>query len=282
MGTPYHWGLRFQRTLVKYISLMQSTSSDGERLSKRVMQLRACSRREAEQYIEGGWVMLDGVVVEEPQHRVSTQQVSIDKDASLLNLTSVTLILCKPADWLDGREDTKPSAHKAQKSAPKNALSLLNPAHHSAHDHSGVRLLKPHFRGLQFSVPLEQGASGLVVYTQDWRTQRKLMEDMATMEHELMVDVTGEVTSDQLRPIERALKDERHRLPQAKLSLSSSSPERSKLRLAVKGSHLGLASYLCELAGLEMLALRRLRLGRVNLGELEPGSWRYMASNERF
>jgi 23S rRNA pseudouridine2604 synthase len=102
------------------------------------------------------------------------------------------------------------------------------------------------------------------------------------MEHELRVDVAGEVTPDMLRPIERALKDERQRLPQAKISLSSSSPERSTLRLAVKGSHLGLASYLCGLAGLEILGLRRLRLGRVNLGELAPGTWRYMASDERF
>lgn len=279
MGTPYHWGLRFQRALVKNISFMHPTSSDGERLSKRVMQLRACSRREAEQYIEGGWVKVDGVVVEEPQHRVSTQQVSIDPNASLLNLTPVTLILHKPADWLDGREEDKPTRHKT---APKNLRSVLTPAHHSAQDRSGVRLLKPHLRDLQFSVPLEQGASGLVVFTQDWRTQRKLMEDMATMEHELMVDVAGEVTPDMLRPIERAFKDERQRLPQAKISLSSSSPERSKLRLAVKGSHLGLASYLCELAGLEILALRRLRLERVNLGDLEPGTWRYMASDERF
>lgn len=279
MGTPYHWGLRFQRTLVKNISLMHPTSSDGERLSKRVMQLRACSRREAEQYIEGGWVKVDGAVVEEPQHRVSNQQISIDPNASLLNLTPVTLILHKPADWLDGREEDKPTRHKT---APKNLRSVLTPAHHSAQDRSGVRLLKPHLRDLQFSVPLEQGASGLVVFTQDWRTQRKLMEDMATMEHELMVDVAGDVRPDMLRPIERALKDERLRLPQAKISLSSSSPERSKLRLAVKGSHLGLASYLCELAGLDILALRRLRLGRVNLGDLEPGTWRYMASDERF
>lgn len=279
MGTPYHWGLRFQRALAKNISFMHPTSSDSERLSKRVMQLRGCSRREAEQYIEGGWVKVDGVVVEAPQHRVSTQQVSVDPDASLLNLTPVTLILHKPADWLDGREEDKPSRHKA---APKNVRSLLTPAHHSVHDRSGMRLLKPHLRGLQFSVPLEQGASGLVVFTQDWRTQRKLMEDMATMEHELMLDVAGDVTLDMLRPIERALKDERQRLPLAKISLSSSSPERSKLRLAVKGSHLGLASYLCELAGLEILALRRLRLGRVNLGDAEPGSWRYMSRDERF
>jgi hypothetical protein len=43
--------------------------AEGERLSKRIMQLRDCSRREAEQYIEAGFVRVDGVVVQEPQFR---------------------------------------------------------------------------------------------------------------------------------------------------------------------------------------------------------------------
>jgi 23S rRNA pseudouridine2604 synthase len=122
----------------------------------------------------------------------------------------------------------------------------------------------------------------LVAFTQDFRVQRKLMEDMAFIEQELIVDVRGEVLPDALRPIERAMRDERLRLPDFKISVGSANPERSKLRLAVKGSHLGLALYLCELAGLEILALRRIRLGRVSLGDLEEGTWRYLAEGERF
>ena len=83
-------------------------------------------------------------------------------------------------------------------------------------------------------------------------------------------------------PIERALKDERLRLPFAKVSVGSATSERSKLRLAIKGAHPGFAAYLCELAKLEILALRRIRLGRVNLSDLEEGTWRYLAPGERF
>jgi len=139
-----------------------------------------------------------------------------------------------------------------------------------------------HFKQLQASVPLETAASGLLVFTQDWRVQRKLMEDMAQMEHELMVEVRGEVKADALIPIERALRDPRQRLPVAKISISSASTERSILRLAVKGAHPGLAAYLCELAGLEIQALRRIRLGRVSMGDVAPGQWRYLAEFERF
>jgi 23S rRNA pseudouridine2604 synthase len=257
---------------------MNSHTPEGERLSKRVMQLRGCSRREAEQYIEGGWVSVDGVVVEEPQSRVSTQTVTLDSQASLMNLSAITLIVNKPAGWLDGLQEVQ----GRRKSAPQTVRSLLDAEHRSVYDASGVRLLKRHFHALEASVPLETGASGLVVFTQDFRTQRKLIEDMAFMEHELVIDVRGEVVADDLRPIERALKDERLRLPFAKVSVGSATPERSKLRLAVKGAHPGFAAYLCELAKLEILALRRIRLGRVSLSDLEEGTWRYLALGERF
>ena len=56
----------------------------------------------------------------------------------------------------------------------------------------------------------------------------------------------------------------------------------SKLRMAVKGAHPGLAAYVCELAGLEITALRRIRLGRVGLGEIAIGQWRYLIDHERF
>jgi 23S rRNA pseudouridine2604 synthase len=268
---------------------------EGERLSKRIMQLRDCSRREAEQYIEAGFVRVDEIVVQEPQFRVTTQAVKVDAHASLLNLMSVTLILNKPAGWTDGLEPLpvkKPVARSApvvRAGAPASSLkgsnnvrNLLTLEQHSKHDHSGVRFLKSHLTNLDASVPLEFEASGLVAFTQDFRVQRKLLEDMAFIEQELIVDVRGEVVPDDLRPIERAMRDERLRLPEFKISVSSSNSERSKLRLAVKGSQLGLAPYLCDLAGLEILALRRIRLGRVSLGDLEEGAWRYLAEGERF
>jgi 23S rRNA pseudouridine2604 synthase len=243
----------------------------GERLSKRVMQLKNCSRREAEQYIESGFVRVDGEVIEQPQFRVSDQSVAIDADATLINFPPVTLLLHKPAGWLD-------DVDKGDKSVSR----FLTPSQQCSSDRSGVRILNRHFHHLQNNVPLEYEASGLVVFSQDFRVQRKLIEDVAVIEHELIVDVRGEVLPDQLRPIERAMRDDRLRLPDFKISVGSSNESRSKLRLAVKGSHLGLAVYLCELAELKILALHRTRLGRVNLGDLEVGRWRYLENQEKF
>lgn len=239
--------------------------AEGERLSKRVMQLKGCSRTEAEQYIAGGWVTVNGTVVEEPQARVSTQTVALAPDASLINLTPVTILLNKP-----------PGVTAA------NAHTLLTLDKHFAGDTSGTRPLKRHLLKLESHVLLETGASGLMVYSQDWRTTRKLVEDMAFMEHELMLEVAGEIDPEALQPIQRALNSDREALPPAKMSVNSTTPQRSRLRLAVKGAHPGLAAHLCELAQLQLLALRRVRLGRVALGDLPPGQWRYLGTHERF
>lgn len=268
-------------------------ADEGERLSKRVMQLKGCSRKEAEQYIEGGWVMVNGVVVEDPPFRVQQQTVTVAPDATLLTQQDVTLILHKPSGWLDGVEEDDeedeieaprkaPPRGRGAKAAPKNARALLTHTNRFAHDASGIRPLKRHLLHLEADVPLETGASGLVVFTQDWRTTRKLSEDIAAMEHELIVDVRGEVQPEALQKIARALNDERRPLPHTKFSVNSSTPEVSKLRFAIKGAHPGLVAFLCERAGLEILAMRRIRLGRVTLSDLPAGQWRYLAAHEKF
>lgn len=227
------------------------------------MALRRCSRTEAEQFIEGGFVSVNGKVIELPQHRVHNEVVTIDPQASLLNQTPVTLLLHKPA------------------SHPQPE-TLLAPRSHWAADPSDTRIVQRHFSKLSNNVPLEPGASGLVAFTQDWRTQRKLDEDLAVMEHELMLEVAGHVEPDALAPLERLLRDPTKGLPAAKISLNSNNAERSRLRLAVKGAHPGFAAYLCDVAKLELVALRRTRLGRVALADLPDGQWRYLGPGERF
>jgi len=266
------------------VNALTPPAVEGERLSKRVAHLLGCSRSEAEQYIEGGFVRVDGVVVEDPPFRVQQQTVTVDADASLLSLSAVTLVVNKPPGWLDGLTDAPiPSPHyKGKKPKVHTARELLLPAHRSPQDPADTRVLKRHFNALEASVGLETGASGLVVFTQDWRTQRKLTEDLGVMEHELIAEVQGEILPESLLPIERALRDERNRLPHAKVSVGSSGPQGSKLRLAVKGAHPGLAAHLCEIAGLNLVGLRRIRLGRVGLGEVAPGQWRFLGSHERF
>ncbi len=248
----------------------------GERLSKHVAHLMHCSRREAEQYIEGGWVSVNGQVVEEPMARVLDQTVVVDPHASLMALADVTLVLHKPA----GFEAMAAPGEAGKRFKP--AHQLLLPANHWAQDPCGTRLLKHHFAKLTACVPLEVAATGLVVFTQDWRVLRKLTEDAAVMEHEMVVEVAGEVTPDLLQRLNAGLTTDGHPLPTVKVSINSTSDTSTRLRVALKGSHPGLMAYLCERVGLQIKSIKRQRVGRVALSNLPEGQWRYLHDGERF
>ncbi len=238
--------------------------SEPVRLAKHLAHMLNCSRREAEQYIAGGWVTVDGVVVEEPQFRVSGERIELSKDASLLALASVTLLLHKPAD-MDAL----------------SAAALLTPANHSGEDRSGIRPLRKHFTAIEFLTPLSAPASGLVVFSQDWHVARKLREDASVMEHEVIVEVAGSIKPGglaRLNRIDHGFTFNGMLLPPAKVSWQSE----TRLRFALKGERPGQIAYFCESVGLRIEAMKRIRIGRVPMSSLQPGQWRYLLPNERF
>lgn len=228
-----------------------------------------CSRRQAELYIEGGWVRVDGTVVFTPQFKVLDQVVTLDPHATLEPAAPVTLLLHKPAgaDWDAG---------------PRPAARLLLASARWPGDRSGVRLLPRHLAAQQCVTPLESGASGLLVFTQDWRVRRKLFEDAALVEHEVIVDVDGAVSAAALQRLNRTpVVDGRAMVP-AKVSISRQSDAATGLRFAVKGSRPGQIAQMCEAAGLTVTGMKRIRVGRVAMADLPPGQWRYLLPFERF
>jgi 23S rRNA pseudouridine2604 synthase len=238
------------------------------RLAKRLAELLPCSRREAEQYIEGGWVRVDGQVVETPQFRVLQQKVELDPQARLEAVLPVTLLLHKPPgfDWADG---------------PRPAAQLLARATHWAADRSGQRVLQRHLLAQQCVTPLESGASGLLVFTQEQPVRRKLLQDAALVENELIVDVKGEVTPEVLQRLNRSPVIDGRAMLAAKVSMTHQSEAATGLRFAVKGNHPGQIAQMCDRAGLTVTAMKRIRVGRVPLAALASGQWRYLSPGEK-
>ncbi|RYX97107.1 MAG: RNA-binding protein [Comamonadaceae bacterium] len=255
--------------------------SEPVRLAKRLAEMLGCSRREAEQYIEGGWVTVDGAVIEEPQFRVLDQRIEVSKDASLLDVQSVTILLHKPAG-VEAALVVADARGNPQRGQPTSSASqLLTAENLSPDDRSGIRPLKKHFANAELVTPLATAASGLVVFTDDWRVARKLKEDAAVMEHEVVVDVTGTIKPGGLERLNRADHGFTYNgslLPQAKVSWQNE----TRLRFALKGEIPGQIAYMCEGVGLVVTGMKRLRIGRVPMSQLQPGQWRYLLPHERF
>ncbi len=231
------------------------------RLSKRLIELVGCSRREAELYIAGGWVQVDGQVVEEPQFKVLDQRVELHPDAVAEPQEPVTLLLHVPA----GRN-------------PDRVAEAIGPASHWPEDGGDIRPLKNHFARLSACIPLQAGADGLHVLTQDWRIERKLKEDLSKLEQEYVVEVSGELSPAELKRLNHGLSFNGAPLPPCKVSWQNE----TRLRFALKNPQPGQIVFMCNSVGLKVLGLKRIRIGGVPMGKVQPGQWRYLATKERF
>ncbi len=231
------------------------------RLAKRVAAVAGCSRREAELYIEGGWVRVDGIVVEEPQHRVTeAQRIELDPAATAVALEPVTLLLHKPAG-----------------AGVPEAQQLLRPSSHVA-DQPAARIVQRHFAHLTPLLPLPAPASGLAVFSQQRGVIRRLTDDASTLEQEVVAEVTGEAAADALPRLCHGLVQQGRALPPIKVSWQS---ER-RLRFALKGIAPELVPWMCEQVGLRVVSLKRIRIGRMPMAGLPEGQWRFLRRDERF
>lgn len=239
--------------------------TDTVRLAKHLADLTGCSRSEAEQYIAGGWVTVDGEIVEEPGFRVADQKVVLLPGASLDPVAPVTILLHKPVGC---------EANIGVNSAAR----LITPATLIDKDRSGLRFLKRHLHELALATPLETDASGLVVLTQDWRIMRKLVDDAAKIEQEYIVEVSGDLVADGLALLNHGLSFSGKALAPIKVSWQNE----TRLRFALKNAQLGQIPHMCNMVGLKVESIKRIRVGRLPMATLPVGQWRYLIGYERF
>lgn len=239
--------------------------SEPIRLSKRLAELLPCSRREAELYIEGGWVTVDGQRVEEPQFKVDAQRIELLPGASPEPIPPVTILVHKPVGFGSGN-----GANSAQQ--------LLVPDKRWAEDSLPQRLLRKHFGHQLNTTALETDASGLLVYTQSRGVQRRLVDEADNIEHEYVVEVTGKIVDNGLKRLCRGMVIDGRELPPLKVSWQSE----QRLRFAGKQFRPGQIAAMCRAVGLHAVSIRRIRLGGVAMGKLPAGQWRYLLPNERF
>ena len=239
--------------------------SEPVRLSRRVSELARCSRADAERYIEGGWVRVDGKVVDAPQLMVSDERVELDPHAVLEDSEPATFLLHKPPGY-----DTI--------AGPRPAAALLTPESRWAEDPTGMRLLQRHFVRPTPLFDLDNDASGLMVLSQDGRVWRRLTEDADRIEQEFIVEVAGDIAPYGLHRLNHGLRFRGRELPPCKVSWQNE----IRLRFAIKDAQPGQLRDMCRQVGLDVVAIRRIRIGRVPLAKMPVGTWRYFPVGEKF
>jgi 23S rRNA pseudouridine2604 synthase len=239
------------------------------RVSKLMSEQGLCSRREADEFIERGLVFVDGVRVAELGTRIDpTQTITLARAAQDEQVGRVTILLHKPVGYVSGQaEDGYQPASKLIGESTR------------WHDPRAPRTFAPaHMRGLAPAGRLDIDSTGLIVFTQDGRIAKELIGENSRIEKEYLVRVEGRLSREGLALLNFGLALDGEALRPAKVSWQNEDQLRFVLRQGKKRQ----IRRMCELVGLEVKALKRVRIGSVLLGSLPVGQWRYLRADEHF
>ncbi|HWU34986.1 MAG TPA: pseudouridine synthase [Methylovorus sp.] len=246
-----------------------ASQPDLPRLSKRMAELGLCSRREADEWIVNGWVRVNGQVVDELGSRVEPDaNIEVSKEAEKHQSEIVTILLHKPVGYVSGQAED----------GYEPAVVLVHPDNHWAEDPVQKEFRRGFLKGLAPAGRLDIDSTGLLVLTQDGRVARQLIGEDSQTEKEYLVRVEGTLSDEGLRKLNHGLSLDGVQLKPAKVSWQNE----DQLRFVLREGRKRQIRRMCELVGLHVVGLKRVRIGSVALGKLPPGQWRYLRPGERF
>lgn len=244
-------------------------SAEKIRLSKVMSERGLCSRREADDWIRKGWVFVDGVRVDELGTRIDpTQAISLASAANRAQAELVTVLLHKPVGYVSGQAED----------GYRPAVTLVTAQSRWTKDPVARPFRPAMLAGLAPAGRLDIDSTGLLVLTQDGRVAKTLIGADSTVEKEYLVRVEGRLSEAGLKELNFGLSLDGEPLKQAQVHWQN----RDQLRFILREGKKRQIRRMCELVGLKVTGLKRVRIGRVQLGDLPPGQWRYLAPEEVF
>ena len=258
-----------------------ATGATTVRLNKRMAELGLCSRREADAWIDQGWVRVNGQVAEMGMQVGSTDRITVEREAQAQQEQQVTVLLHKPMGYVSGQAE---DGHEP-------AMVLFQARNQWTGDTTRIRFSPAQFKGLAPAGRLDIDSVGLLVMTQDGRVARQLIGEDADMEKEYLVRVTcagpqGDVTVNvQAHFPETQMQRLRHGLSLDGKALKPAQVEwqnPEQLRFVLKEGKKRQIRRMCEQVGLKVVGLKRIRMGRIHLGALPVGQWRYLGPKVSF
>jgi 23S rRNA pseudouridine2604 synthase len=243
------------------------------RLSKRMSELGIASRREADEWIAAGLVRVDDQIVRELGSRVVVgQRITVDAKARYQQAQRVTVLINKPVGFVSGQAED----------GYEPAVVLVTPTNQWHEDRSGTRFLREHLKSLVPAGRLDIDSVGLLVLTQDGRVAKQLIGEDSEVEKEYLVRVATangkHLTEASLALLCHGLELDGEALRPALVEWVNDDQLRFVLRQGKKRQ----IRRMCEAVGMQVLGLKRVRIGKVMLGDLPPGCWRYLRMDESF
>lgn len=236
--------------------------AEPQRVNKWLGQSGVCSRREAEGLIERGLVSIDGEVVRDTGRKILPGQTLTLADAAG-EAAPLSVVLHKPMGIVSAQPE--PGQTPAVRLLTRAALVGDSP---SIPDRD--TRLAPLGR-------LDMDSRGLLLLSEDGVLAKAIIGPQSDLEKEYLVRVSGRITPEKIGRLCHGLTMDGRQLKPARVSVVQG----QELRFILKEGRNRQIRRMCELVGLHVMDLVRIRIGPLGLGELPEGRWRVLAPQER-
>ena len=230
------------------------------------------SRREADDWIARGWVKVDGEVAVMGMQVTPQARIEVTKQAQGQQANQVTILLNKPMGIVSGQAE---DGHRP-------AITLIQPQNRWADDNARFFFNPTQLKSLVPAGRLDIDSIGLLVLTQDGRVAKQLVGEDTDIEKEYLVRVAlpgnARLPGESLVLLRHGLELDGEALRPAQVEWVNDDQLRFVLRQGKKRQ----IRRMCEAVGLQVLGLKRVRIGTVMLGDLPTGQWRYLRMDEGF
>lgn len=245
-------------------------SNELVRLSKLMAERGLCSRREADNYIEQGLVLVDGSPVNQLGIKFPpTVNITLAPQAHQQQSALVTIILNKPIGYVSSQPEP----------GYIPAIKLITPANMFGNKAQllGRRIKPAELNGLAVAGRLDIDSQGLLLFTQDGRIAKQIIGAEGRLEKEYIVRVEGSLPSEKLLLLRHGLQLDGKALKPAQVEWIN----QDQLRFVLVEGRKRQIRRMCELVGLTVRGLKRVRIGKIKLGNLPEGKWRLLSPEER-
>lgn len=222
------------------------------RLNKYLAGQGIASRRKSDEYIASGYISVNGVVVKTLGTKIDTAKdnVTVDPKVKVLNRHFAYIVLHKPVGYVTavtGKEEPKVT-----------------------------KLLKD-FKEKVFPVGrLDKATSGLLLFTNDGRFARYMTSPESNVEKEYEVTLVHEVEEMILKKLEKSMVIDGEPTRPTKITILS--PTQFRITLT-EGKNRQIRK-MCRKISHRVEALKRIRIGRLRMNELESGKWQKLTHAE--
>lgn len=227
-----------------------------QRLQKILSDRGIASRRRAEELIRGGLVAVNG--------QIASLGDSADPDTDEITLAGkpipaargyIYLMLNKPRGYVTTLSDEK---------GRPTAASLVADC--------GQRVY-PIGR-------LDMDSEGLLLFTNDGSFANRAMHPSHEIQKTYQVWVSG-FSQEGFQRLQEPVVLDGYRIKPPKLRLLSYQNDRAELEITIHEGRNRQIRRMCQMAGMQVTRLKRIREGQLELGSLPLGKWRYLTEEEQ-